>query len=362
MMVWAGMIVMAVAFGISALATALSQNVAYRLGMLDMPGRHKGHAQPIPLLGGSAIFAAILGPSLLALSLASVWASEGPPAWLPDPIVVHIPGVADKAMMALGILTGALLLHVVGLIDDRKNLGPWLKLIAQFVVSSFVVVFCGVRILTAAGAWISIAASVLWLVVITNAFNFLDNMDGLAAGVAVICGAALLAAAAGIGQLFVSAWLCLLLGALLGFLPYNFPPARIYMGDAGSLVVGFFLGVVSSLTTYVQPGQTYYLYGIFVPFVLMAIPLYDMISVVTLRIAQRRSPLVGDRWHFSHRLVRRGMGVRTAVLTVYLCTAATAIAATLLPRVDDAGAVLIFVQTIAILMILAQLEFGNTKL
>ena len=103
----------------------------------------------------------------------------------------------------------------------------------------------------------------------------------------------------------------------------------------------------------------YYLYGVFVPIVLMAVPLYDMVSVVTLRLRDRKNPMVGDRRHFSHRLVRRGMKVRTAVLTIYLCTAGTAIAASLLPRVDSVGAVLILAQTFAILLIIALLEGGN---
>ena len=160
----------------------------------------------------------------------------------------------------------------------------------------------------------------------------------------------------------VSAWLCLLLGSLAGFLPHNFPPARTFMGDAGSLVIGYLLAVMSCLTTYVRPGQTYYLYGIFVPPVLMTVPLYDMVSVITLRLRERRSPMVGDRRHFSHRLVRRGMKVRTAVLTIYLCTLATAISASLLAHVaDNIGAVLVFIQTIATVLLVALLEGGDSK-
>jgi UDP-GlcNAc:undecaprenyl-phosphate GlcNAc-1-phosphate transferase len=190
----------------------------------------------------------------------------------------------------------------------------------------------------------------------------MDNMDGLAAGVAAICAAALLAAAASLGQLFVSAWLCLLLGALLGFLPYNFPPAKVFMGDAGSLVIGYLLGVVSCLTTYVPPGATYYLYGIFVPVVLMAVPLYDAASVILLRLHEGRSPMIGDRHHFSHRLLRRGMKVRAAVGTIYLCTAGTAISASLLPHVADRiGAILVFAQVLIILMTIALLEWGESK-
>ncbi len=361
MIVWVAVGAVALSFGISLLATPLSRRVAHRFGMMDVPARHKAHGRAVPLLGGSAIFAAILGPSLLAISLARIWAAQGVPDWLPDSIARHVGGASAKAGTGLGILAGAFVLHVVGIIDDRKALGAWLKLSAQLVVCSAVVALCDVRILTAAGGLVSFVGTVLWLVAITNAFNFLDNMDGLSAGVAAICAAVLLAASASIGQVFVPALLCLILGSLLGFLPYNFPPARTFMGDAGSLVIGFLLGVATCLTTYVRQDQTYYAYGIFVPLVLMAVPLYDMASVVWLRVRERRNPMVGDRRHFSHRLIRRGMSVRTALLTIYLCTAATAIGASLLTRVGPAGAILIFTQTVLILLVIALLEWGDVK-
>jgi UDP-GlcNAc:undecaprenyl-phosphate GlcNAc-1-phosphate transferase len=354
------------AMGISALATPITQRLAGQLGMMDVPGRHKAHGQAVPLLGGCAIFLAIALPSLLALAMVRIWATMDtlPPllAKALGPLAVHIPGAAAKAPQALAILAGAFVLHVVGLIDDRKNLGPWLKLIVQVAVSAAVVTMADVRVLTIAGPTVSAIVSVIWLVAITNAFNFLDNMDGLAAGVAAICAAALLAASASIGQVFVSAWLCLLLGAVLGFLPYNFPPARTFMGDAGALVIGYFMGVLTCLTTYVPPGGAYDAYGIFVPLVLMAVPLYDTVSVILLRVRERRNPMVGDRRHFSHRLLRRGMKVRTAVGTIYLCTAGTAISASLLPHVTGrAGAAMVFAQTIIILLIIALLESGDNK-
>ena len=362
MMVYVLLGSVALAFVLSALATPVTRRLAVRWGMLDVPGRHKSHAGPVPLLGGCAMFFAILMPSMMALALARIWASSGWPRWVPAELAKHIPGAAAKAPQALAILAGALVLHVVGLIDDRRALGPWLKLIPQVLVAVGVVVFAQVRILTALGGPVSTVASVLWLVAVTNAFNFMDNMDGLAAGVGAICAAALLAASASIGQVFVSAWLCLLLGAQLGFLPYNFNPARVFMGDAGSMIIGYFLGVTSCLTTYVPAGATYYLYGMFVPVVLMAVPLYDSASVILLRVHERRSPMVGDRHHFSHRLLRRGMKVRAAVGTIYLCTAGTAISASLLPHVKDVtGAVLVFAQVVIILMTIALLEWGESR-
>ncbi|MCK5114715.1 MAG: undecaprenyl/decaprenyl-phosphate alpha-N-acetylglucosaminyl 1-phosphate transferase [Phycisphaerae bacterium] len=356
-MIWAALGIIFVSFWISFWATPVAKRLSHRLGFLDTPDKHKTHGRPIPMLGGSAIFAGILLPSILGLAICCIWNAKGIPGWLPEKFAIHIPGVVLRAPQALGILAAAGVLHVLGLIDDRKNLGPWVKLIVQILVAVGVVVFCNVRIMTFIGTPGSIIISVAWIVAITNAFNFLDNMDGLAAGVAVICAAALLGAAASVGQFFVAGWVCLILGATLGFLPHNFPPARIFMGDAGSLVIGFLLAVVSSLTTYVRPGQTHILYGALVPLLVMAVPLYDTISVMLIRIRQKRHPMVGDRNHFSHRLTQRGMTTRGTVLTIYLCTASTAIAATLLPNVNGpAAAILLFVQTIFTLGIIAILE------
>jgi UDP-GlcNAc:undecaprenyl-phosphate GlcNAc-1-phosphate transferase len=357
MIIWAAAVAVAMAFGISVTGTFFSRRLAMRLGMLDEPTGRKAHSSPVPLLGGSAIFAAAGLPIAVASALAVAWGATGAPAWLPAILKQHIPGAAAKAPMALGILGGAFVLHVVGLLDDRRAMGPWVKFALQFLVAAWAVVFCDVRVLRLAGPAVSCAVSILWLVTITNAFNFLDNMDGLSAGVAAICTAALLAAAASLGQLFVSAWLCLLLGALLGFLPFNFAPASSYMGDAGSLVIGFLLGVLSCLTSYIQPGRGFTVYGVLAPVVLMAVPLYDVISVIVLRLKAGQNPVAGDRRHFSHRLLRRGMSPRRAVLTVYLCTAATAIAASLLPHVSAwAPALLIFAQTAIIVTVIALLE------
>lgn len=361
-MIWAAVGAIILAFAISAFSTVMAMRVSHKTGMLDYPMPRKTHAKPMPLLGGSAIFVAFLAPSLFAFALASFWAKTGIPTWLPSELAIHIQGAASKVPMGLGLLAGAFVLHIVGLIDDRKHLGPWLKLITQLIVCTAVVTLLDVRILTAAGGVTSSILTIIWMIVIINAFNFLDNMDGLSAGVAAICAAALLGASAGVGQVFVSAWLCLMLGAVLGFLPFNFPPAKIFMGDSGSLVIGYVMAVVTCLTTYVKPDETFYLYGIFVPLVVMAVPLYDTLSVIYLRIRLRKNPMVGDRRHFSHRLLRRGMSLRSAVLTIYLCTAATAIAATLLAHVaDNVGAVLVFAQTIAVICIVAILEGSNIK-
>src|SRR5208282_4355569 len=171
-----------------------------------------------------------------------------------------------------------------------------------------------------------------------NAFNFLDNMDGLSAGVACVCATAFLFTTLSIGQWFVAAALALLLGSLLGFLWHNFPPAKIFMGDSGSLTTGLLLGILTVRTTYLPPGSVFAnrWYAIFAPVIVLALPLYDLIVVSFIRLLHGKSPFVGDTNHFSHRLVARGMSRRTAVLCLYLIAACTSVAAILLPHVSPA--------------------------
>lgn len=353
-------IVIAVAAGaaLSLVLTPASRLVARRVGMMDAPTGRKNHATPTPLLGGSAIVLAVVLPAVAALVFAMA-AADSPPSWLPAELAIHLPGVVARAPMAVVILIGAVALHLLGLIDDRRGLRAPVKLLGQLAVAVAVVTFGNVRVLTLAGPAVSIAVTTLWLLVVINAFNFLDNMDGLAAGVAAICAAALLAAAMQMGQLFVPIWLAVMLGALVGFLPFNFPPASTFMGDAGSMVVGYLLAIFCCLTTYVQPGETVAIGSVLVPLVLMAVPIYDTLSVMALRVQLGASVFEADRRHFSHRLVQRGMTPRAAVLTIYLCTAGTAIAASLLPRLGSMGAILVGAQTVLILLIIAMLEWGG---
>ena len=229
---------------ISAAGTIAAMKLARKWGFIDLPSPDRFHKTPTPLLGGVAIFAGIVIPTVVVVILAAIWHATGAPTWLEDSIKVHIPGVLYRLPLVVTILVGGLLLCIIGLIDDKKPLGPWLKLTAQLFIAAGVVLIGKIRLLELAGEPISTIATILWLVLITNAINFMDNMDGLAAGVVVICSAALLASAAAAGQLFVAGWLCLILGASIGFLPFNFPPAKIFMGDAGSLFLGFNAAVV----------------------------------------------------------------------------------------------------------------------
>jgi UDP-GlcNAc:undecaprenyl-phosphate/decaprenyl-phosphate GlcNAc-1-phosphate transferase len=345
-------------FAVSAILTWAMTHWAAALGLVDQPGHRKIHQRPIPLGGGVVIFWTTVAPIGAAAVAAIFWSRGGAPSWLPGVLARHIPGLAGRAGEIFVLLTAAAVLHLLGLVDDKLRLGPWIKLFVQGLAATMLVTCGGIRF----DFFIPIPAvtsvlSVMWLVVIINAFNFLDNMDGLSAGVAAICSAVILWAAAAAGQVFVSGFLAVFIGALLGFLVFNFSPAKIFMGDAGSLVVGLFVGAASIRTTYYHqdaPGGSWY--AALMPLIVLAVPLYDFTSVVIIRLLQGRSPFVGDQQHFSHRLVRRGLSHRHAVVTIYLATGCTAAAGMFLHLLSGWAAALVFAQTLLILLIIAILE------
>jgi UDP-GlcNAc:undecaprenyl-phosphate GlcNAc-1-phosphate transferase len=332
--------------------TFIMKWLAPRIGFVDKPGHRKIHANPKPLGGGIAIFWAIALPLLGVLLGAKL-------GWFPADAKVHEAGVLHQAGAALRLLVALAIMHVMGLMDDRKAMGPYVKLVVQLVTAAYLVWSGDFRILTVLGDLPSIVLTVLWITGITNAFNFLDNMDGLSAGVAVVCAFAFLVTTLLIEQWFVAGMLAMLMGALVGFLCFNFPPASIFMGDSGSLVLGMLLACLTVKPQYLPPGSDIHKswYALLTPVIVLAVPIYDLVVVSIIRILKGKSPFTGDTNHFSHRLVRRGMSRRTAVLTIWLVTAATSIAAIMLPRVPDwFDACLIFVQTALVLGVVALLE------
>ena len=263
----------------------------------------------------------------------------------------------DKISQLIIILLSIIILFVLGLWDDKKHLSPSLKLVVQFAVALIAAAFAQTRVeLFIENRIITAVLSAVWIVLIINAFNFLDNMDGLAAGIAAIAGCILFTAAVLSGQVFIGGLALVLIGTLVGFLVFNFPPAKIFMGDAGSLVVGFFVALLTLRTTYYHEAQSGQWYPVFLPALVMAVPLYDFISVTLLRISQGKSPFVGDTQHFSHRLKKHGLTDTQTVLTLYLATLCTGLGATFLYQVNLAGAILIFTQTFMILAIIAIFE------
>jgi UDP-GlcNAc:undecaprenyl-phosphate GlcNAc-1-phosphate transferase len=348
---------LAVSFLLSWIFTWLMVRISTRIGFVDRPGGRKVHARPTPFGGGVAIILAFSLPTLGALFYTHFGAP--PPDTASIPWRDYFSGARQQTPLAMEIIVSAIALHLLGLIDDLRPLGPYLKLFAQLAVTSALVIAGDLRALTALGPAISILLTILWITAITNAFNFLDNMDGLSAGIAVVCAIAFLIATLSIGQWFVAAMLALLVGAGVGFLCFNFPPASIFMGDSGSLPLGFLLSVATVRATYLQPGADLanHWWSVFAPVIVLAVPLYDLIVVSFIRMMRGKSPFVGDTNHFSHRLVARGMSRRTAVLCLYLITAATAVAAIILPQVRTSlSAFLLFAQTLLILGVVMILE------
>jgi UDP-GlcNAc:undecaprenyl-phosphate GlcNAc-1-phosphate transferase len=364
-----------VALIVSLVATWGARAIGRRLGAMDglgVSGQVKEAPRRVPNIGGVGIFVGFALPLALLVVGLSRLSADG--VNLPvdgADLGAHLEGIRARVGGAWTLLGATLALHVLGLIDDRRPLGPAIKLAIMLAVASSAMVATGTRLATfldaiAGGSWLSYALTIAWVCLVTNALNFLDNMDGLAGGVGAVASACFLAIALLQGQWFVGASLALLLGATLGFLWFNKPKASIFMGDGGSLVLGFLLAFLSVRLTYVpldeqglpRAGATPW-HAILTPLVVLAVPLYDFIAVVALRLSQGKSPFVGDLQHVSHRLVRRGLSKPLAVLVVVGFATTSGLSGVLLTRADAHGAVLVGVQVLTMMVVLAVMEFGG---
>ena len=358
-------ILLAGSFVLSVILTVVAKKLAVRAGLVAQPAEDRYHRTVVPLGGGIAIFSTISIIILAAIALVEFLAVPGHLDWLGQSVTVHTDGFLSKIGQLLIILLVVLVLFALGLWDDKKHLSPFFKLTVQFAVAIIAAFFADIRVeLFIESKVVTSLLSAVWIVLIINAFNFLDNMDGASAGIAVIISSILFAASAISAaisgqdfQVFIGGLALVFIGTLLGFLVFNFPPAKIFMGDAGSLVVGFFVALLTLRSTYyyheAQSGQWY---AVFMPLVVMAVPLYDFISVTGLRIRQGKSPFIGDTQHFSHRLKKHGLTDTQTVLTLYLATLCTGLGAIFLYQVNLAGAILIFIQTVMVLSIVAIFE------
>lgn len=401
-MVWLCLGLIPLACLISLLLTAVVIRVSRAFGAFDsggVAGQVKEAPRRVPNTGGIAIFWAIVLPMLFVMWLFYGLDSSESAAWRTDVSFVpadmgdHVAGLQRQMPLAFLVLGCLAWLHTLGLIDDRRPLGPWVKMVLMLVPAVAVPMVSTIwggeretRLLTlldvhVGGAWLSIAITALWFIVVTNAMNFMDNMDGLSAGVAGVAASLFLAAAVlrPQPQWFVAAVLALVVGACVGFLFYNAPRkngAKVFMGDSGSLVLGFILAFLTTRTTYL-PDEAYTFhtpysvssgvmsggawYALLMPLVILAVPLYDFTSVVIIRLSQGRSPLVGDLQHLSHRLVRRGLSKRAAVLTIWGLTAVTGVSGVLLASATPWQAVLIGAQVVVMLGVIAAFEYASAS-
>jgi UDP-GlcNAc:undecaprenyl-phosphate/decaprenyl-phosphate GlcNAc-1-phosphate transferase len=258
------------------------------------------------------------------------------------------------------LVVGGGLMVALGVYDDKHDLRPRTKLLGQLAIA-LVVALAGMRVtLFLHSKVVSFVLTVLWIVTITNAMNFLDNMDGLCAGVGLVC-ALLFGFVAGLQQQYFVCLLAMALaGSLLGFLPHNFKPASIFLGDAGSHFVGFMLAVLPILGTFYRAGEQTHL-PVLIPLLVLAVPLFDMAMVMGIRLRRGQPVYLGDVNHISHRLVRLGLPQSWAVTLIYLITLTLGLGATVLLWSDITGALIVIVQAMCILAIVTLLEQLGTK-
>ena len=315
-----------VAFG----SLPMWEKVCLRLGLMDDPGHRKIHDCPIPLAGGLAVMTALFIPTAVASVLLLLQSRLGKLAVLnPNSVSLLIHGLQVRHLELGAILLGALGMLVLGILDDRHELKPAMKFTGQFLIA-FAVAACGVRItLFVPNPIFHYAITILWILTIINAFNFMDNMNGLCAGLGAIGSWYIAIIAAGDGQYLVTIVALLTFGALLGFLPYNFPNARAFLGDSGSHLVGYLLAVLAILPHFYTVRHPRH-WAVLIPLLVLAVPLLDMIQVVLVRWRLGKPFYHGDTNHLSHRLVQLGLSKPRAVAILWLASALIASLALLL--------------------------------
>lgn len=297
----------------SFLTTPLVKSLANHVGAIDVPkDNRRMHTIPIPRMGGLAIFIGFL----LSVLIFSKQIDQG----------------------LQSILLGAIVLVILGVFDDKYALGARFKLLVQILAASIVVFYGDLRIdrltnpfgSSLYSYWdfglLSYPITIFWIVAITNAVNFIDGLDGLACGVSCISSVNLLVIALLVSDEQVSIIMAALTGACLGFVPYNFNPAKIFMGDTGSTFLGFMLATVSIQGLF----KAYTAISFIVPFLLLGLPIFDICFAVIRRVASGRSPMEADRGHFHHRLIDMGFSQKQSVAIAYVLTGILGLAAVLL--------------------------------
>ncbi len=278
--------------------TPLVKRLAYKIGAVDIPkDKRRMHDHPIPRLGGLAIFIGFV-------------------------ITVLLFSDADRQLR--GILLGACLIVAVGVVDDSHPLGAGIKFILQ-IVAALIAVWHGVVIQAIASPFpfgepywdfgiMAVPITVIWIVAVTNSVNLIDGLDGLADGVSTIAALTMLIIALLLEDLKMAVICAALVGACVGFIPYNRNPAKIFMGDTGATFLGYMLATVSVTGLF----KLYAVISFIVPFIILGFPIFDTASAFTRRILKGQNPMKADRSHTHHKLIDMGMNQKQAVATLYL--------------------------------------------
>jgi UDP-GlcNAc:undecaprenyl-phosphate/decaprenyl-phosphate GlcNAc-1-phosphate transferase len=346
---------------LSAAFVPMARRAARGFGVMDAPGPRKVHQEPTPRLGGFAVFL-----SFVIVVLAGYFAV---------PVISNVPVVAGTFGSAIVLLqeafrvqnklvalvVGGVLAFAVGLADDvlGSRFPVGLKAAGQ-VLAAGVVIAADVRTSFLPYDWMNTVVTLLWLVGVMNAFNLLDNMDGLSAGVAFVAAGVLLLNAWLLGEFFISLILAAFMGSLLGFLIYNWNPASIFLGDCGSLFIGFVMASLTLLERYVSHASSTY-FPVLMPVLVLAVPILDTTTVVVIRLRERRPIYVGDSRHISHRLVSLGLSQGAAVLIIYLITFCLGMGACSLADATPVETLLILIQSAGIVTLVLVLLFFERR-
>ncbi|MCD4699646.1 MAG: undecaprenyl/decaprenyl-phosphate alpha-N-acetylglucosaminyl 1-phosphate transferase, partial [Phycisphaerae bacterium] len=337
---WGWMITYLITYGVatilSLIATVLSIRLARRIGAMDLPGLRKAHTVATPRIGGLAILFSVIAAVLSAMVIDRVIRES----FFRD--FVQIGGLICVAMFVLG----------VGLVDDIRGLRARKKLMAELAAAGALCAL-GVRIesLTVPGlfqiefGWMSWPITIFWIVGITNAINLIDGLDGLAAGISAITCAAIAVFALQSQNTAVAVLMLAVLGGLTGFLFFNFNPAKVFLGDCGSLFLGFLLAGTSVLSS----TKTATAVGLALPMLAMGIPVFDILFSVVRRTIERRSLFAPDCQHIHHRLMEMGLRQKHVVLVLYGVTAVSAALGTFMMVTHDVGTLAVFLCVLLLL-------------
>ena len=326
------------AFAVSFLMCPLVKSFAYKIGAIDVPkDNRRMHKKPVPRLGGLAIFLGFIVSMLLFVKV-------------------------DHQLQ--GILLGASIIVVLGVVDDMSPLRAYFKFCVQ-IFAALVAVFHGVVIQTLSNpnvfaespywdlGWLSIPITVLWIVGITNAVNLIDGLDGLACGVSTISAISMLVIALLVSESDVALVMAALVGACLGFMPYNKNPAKMFMGDTGSTFLGYILATIS-----IQGLFKYYAIVSFaVPFLILGLPMFDTLFAIIRRLAHGQNPMAPDRGHIHHRLIDMGLNQKQAVAILYAISATLGLAAVVLTTSGELKAMLLLLTLAAVAYVASRVIF-----
>jgi len=323
---------------LSILLTPLMAKLAVKVGAVSVPNHRSVHTKPMPLLGGLAIFLAFICAYFIVM-----------------------PGIqyTDKDNVAIGLILGGIVIALTGALDDRFNLSPKLKLLGQLIAAVIAVSFgleidvinipFGMNSYPIIEQWISVPLTIVWIIAITNAINLIDGLDGLSAGVSCISAGTILVVAVlmPFSNPMVILLCLLLIGSSLGFLVFNFHPAKIFMGDSGALFLGYALSILSILG-YKQATIVSFL----VPLLILGVPISDTLLAIIRRKLNNKPISVADKGHLHHRLMNLGFGMRKTVLIIYGISIAFSLCAVLMTQKQN------WITVLLVVIILLGLEIG----